>query len=91
MALRHTTGHDNDDQQYDNADNDAHPHLHVLPPHLLPHAVGAAPEAVGLLREVLGLVLQVVQALATFAEFSLVGHQILFNALEFLSLCLGQQ
>jgi len=33
-----------DDDEDDDACNDAHAHLHVLPPHLLSHPVGAASE-----------------------------------------------
>ena len=59
-ALKHvslTRRNNDDDQQYDNADDDAHAHLHVFPPHLLAHPVGAAAEAICLRCEVVGLVL----------------------------------
>lgn len=63
------TRYDNDQDQNDDAGNDAHAHLHVLPPHLLPDPVGAPAEALSRRGEVICLVLQVVNALAT-----LVGH-----------------
>lgn len=63
-----TRRYDNDDEQKDDANDDAHPHLHILPPHLLSYSVGATAEAVGLGREVVGLVLQIIQALAALRD-----------------------
>jgi len=40
-----TSRYDNDDDQDDNAHNQAHAHLHVLPPHLLSDSVGTSSEA----------------------------------------------
>lgn len=54
---RLTRRNDNDDEQDDDAHNEAHAHLHVLPPHLLAHTVGAPSEALGGHGEVIGLVL----------------------------------
>jgi hypothetical protein len=48
----------NDSKQDDDADDEAHAHLHVLPPHLLAHAVGTPSEALGGLGEVVGLILE---------------------------------
>lgn len=59
-----TYWYDDDDQQDDNANDQPHPHLHVLPPHLLSDAVGAPPEALGRSRQIVRLVLQRIQALA---------------------------
>lgn len=56
----------NDDQNQDNnASNDAHSHLHVLPPHLFSDSVGATTEALGRHSQVVCLVLQLVQASTT--------------------------
>ena len=65
-----TRRHDDDNQQDDDADDDADAHLHVLPPHLLAHAVGAAAEALRGRRQVVGLVLQGVEALAALRGFA---------------------
>lgn len=40
-------GHHNDDDQHADTDADDNSHSHVLPPHLLANAVGAASEALG--------------------------------------------
>lgn len=42
---RHTGWNDNDENEDDDAGNQAHAHLDVLPPHLLADAVGAPTEA----------------------------------------------
>lgn len=63
------TRYDDDQDQDDNAGDDAHAHLHVLPPHLLPDTVGAPTETLSRHGQVVCLVLQIVDALAT-----LVGH-----------------
>ena len=39
-----TGWYNNDDNEDDDANDDAHSHLHVLPPHLLPHAVCSSAE-----------------------------------------------
>jgi hypothetical protein len=53
------TRRDKDDEEQNNdADDEAHSHLHVFPPHLLAHTVGAPSEALGGGGEVIGLVLQ---------------------------------
>ncbi len=52
-----TGGHDDNDQQYNDADDQAHPHLHIFPPHLLPDSVRTTPETLGRHRKVVGLVL----------------------------------
>lgn len=56
--LELTRRDNDDDKQDDDADNQTHAHLHVLPPHLLAHAVGAPSEALGGHGEVVGLVLE---------------------------------
>lgn len=63
------TRYDDDQDQNNDAGNDAHAHLHVLPPHLLADTVGAPTETLGRYGQVVCLVLQIVDALAT-----LVGH-----------------
>lgn len=60
---------DNDDQdQDDDTCDQAHAHLHVLPPHLLAHTVGTATEALGGDGQVVGLVLQRIEALTTLRD-----------------------
>jgi len=66
---RLTRRHDDDNQQDDDADDDADAHLHVLPPHLLAHAVGAAAETLRGRRQVVGLILQGIEAVATLRGF----------------------
>lgn len=56
--MKHTGWDDDDDKEDDDADDQAHPHLHVLPPHLLSNAVGASSETLGGDGEVIGLVLK---------------------------------
>jgi len=55
---------DDDENENDDASDQAHPHLHVLPPHLLANAVGATAEAMRRGRKVVGLVLEGVESLA---------------------------
>lgn len=74
----HTTGNDDNQQQDDDADDDPDPHLHVLPPHLLAHAVGAASEALGGLVQVLGFVLELVDVLAALGD----GFEVLFHHVD---------
>jgi len=76
--------HNDNDQEDDDANNDTHAHLHVLPPHLLPHAVCAAPEAVGLRGQRVGLVLQGVEALTTLGDFRDVLLHLRDGAVDFL-------
>jgi len=49
---------DDNKEQDDNSGDDAETHLHILPPHLLSHAIGPASESLGGDGEVVGLVLQ---------------------------------
>jgi len=49
---------DDDDKEDDDADDQAHPHLHILPPHLFPDSVGASSKSLGGDGEIIGLVLQ---------------------------------
>jgi hypothetical protein len=79
-----TRGHDDDNQQDDDADDNADPHLHVLPPHLLAHAVGAAAEALRGRRQVVGLVLQGVEAVAALRGFVQVVLHLAHCAVDFL-------
>ena len=57
MYNKLTGRYNNDNKQDDDAGNEAHAHLHILPPHLLAYAVGAPSEALGGHGKVVGLVL----------------------------------
>lgn len=75
--MGHTTGNDDDDKQENDADDQAHSHLHVLPPHLLSDSVGTTSEALRRDGQVVGLVLQAVEALATLRDLvNVVAHNI---------------
>jgi len=77
---------DNDDED-DEAADDAHTHLHVLPPHGFPHPVGAASEALGRNSKVVGLILEGVEPLAAFRNLvDVVAHDA-YGAVDFLWLC----
>ena len=65
---RPTNRDDDDGQQQNDTDNQAHPHLHVLPPHLFPNPVRATAEALGGHGEVVGLVLQRIQVLIPLSD-----------------------
>lgn len=72
-----TTGNDDDDEQKNDADDQAHSHFHVLPPHLLSDPVGTTSEALRRDSQVVGLVLQTVKALATLRDLvDVVAHNI---------------
>jgi hypothetical protein len=79
-----TRRHDDDNQQNDDADDDADAHLHVLPPHLLAHAVGAAAEALRGRRKIVGLILQGVEAVAALRCFVQVVLHLAHCAVDFL-------
>lgn len=66
---RHDCGNNDDKDEDDDASNQAHSHLHVLPPHLLAHSVGAAAETLGGDGQIVGLILQGIQSLATLGNF----------------------
>ena len=85
---RLTRRNDNDDEQDDDAHNEAHAHLHVLPPHLLAHAVGAAAEALRRRRQVVRLVLQGVEAVAALRGFVQVVLHLAHCAVDFLIVAL---
>lgn len=75
--VRHTTRNDDDDEQKNDADDQAHSHLHVLPPHLLSDSVGTTSEALRRDSQVVGLVLQTIEALATLRDLvDVVAHNI---------------
>jgi hypothetical protein len=64
------TGWDNDDDdENDDTDDQTHAHLHVLPPHLLSHTIGASPEALRRHCQVIGLVLKGIESLASLGDF----------------------
>ena len=72
-----TTGHNDDNEEKDDSDNQAHSHLHVLPPHLLPDPVGSTSETLCRHCQVVCLVLKTVETLATFRHFiDVVAHDI---------------
>lgn len=66
--MRYDDWHNDDDQQDDNANNYAHAHLHVFPPHLLAHTICAAAESLGGDGKVIGLVLKAVKSLSTIGN-----------------------
>jgi hypothetical protein len=65
LARSLTSRNNNNYNQDDDTRNQAHSHLHVLPPHLLAHPVGAAAEALGGNSQVVGLILKGIETLAT--------------------------
>ena len=72
-----TTWNNDNQQQYDYANNDPDPHLHVLPPHLLADTIGAATEALSGLIEVLRFVLELVNVLAALGDgFEVLLHHV---------------
>lgn len=60
--------YNDDEEQDDDTCDQTHAHFHILPPHLLPHSVGAAAEAMGLVGQVVGLGLQVIQVLTALPD-----------------------
>ena len=65
---RLTSGNDDDEQENDNTDNQAHTHLHVLPPHLLANSVGTTTEPLSGDSEVVGLILQSIKAFTALGD-----------------------
>jgi hypothetical protein len=79
------TRHNDCNQDDDNdGSDDAHAHLHVLPPHGLPDPVGSAAEALGGDSEVVRLVLQRVEALSTLRDLVDVVTHDAHGAVDFL-------
>lgn len=67
--MRKLTNRDNNNyQQDDDTNNQAHAHLHVLPPHLLADSVGSPAETLRRDGQVVGLVLQGIESLATLGN-----------------------
>ena len=64
----HTCRHNDNDDENDQPNDYTHPHLHIFPPHLLPHSVCPSSEALGGDCEIVGLVLERIQALATLRD-----------------------
>jgi len=60
---------DDDENQNDDAGDEAHSHLHVLPPHLFADSVRAASEALRGNSKVVCLVLKSVKPLASLGDF----------------------
>lgn len=58
----------NQQDQHNDPNDEPHAHLHVLPEHLLAHAVGAAAEVGGGVAEALGLVAEAVDVLAALLD-----------------------
>ena len=56
--VAYTSRYNNDDDEDDQPNDDAHAHLHVFPPHLLPDSVCASSEALSRDCQVVGLVLE---------------------------------
>lgn len=65
----HCNWHNNNNQNNDDTQDDAQPHLHVLPPHVLTHTVGAPAEALGTDGKVIGFVFNRVQSFTTLGDF----------------------
>lgn len=62
-------GWNNDDyKQDDNADDQTHSHLHVLPPHLFPHTVGAPAKSLCRRGKTICLVLQGIEIFSTLRD-----------------------
>ena len=64
-----TSRNDDDTEQDDNTSNQAHPHLHILPPHLLSDPIGATSEALGGNCKVVCFVLKRIQSFASLRDF----------------------
>jgi hypothetical protein len=66
LGLRDNNGdNDNSNKDYDTED-EAQPHFHVLPPHLLSYSVCTPPEALCRVRQVICFILELVQVLSSF-------------------------
>jgi hypothetical protein len=63
-----TSRYNNDNEQNDDSCNQAHSHLHVLPPHLLANSVGTTAEALSRDCKVVGLVLEGVETFTTLGD-----------------------
>jgi hypothetical protein len=61
-------GNDDDKEENDDANNQADTHLHILPPHLLANAIGAAAETLGGDGKVVGLILKSIETLSTLGN-----------------------
>jgi len=59
---------DDNHQKNDDANDYAHAHLHILPPHLLSDPVGPAAETQSRHRKIVGLILKTVQPSATVSD-----------------------
>jgi len=57
--------HNNDEDENDDASDEAHAHLHVLPPHLLANPVRTTTESLSRDSQVVGLILEGIETLAT--------------------------
>lgn len=62
FVLRNNHRYDDNHQQDYDANDYAHAHFHVLPPHLLPDSIGATAEALSRDSEVVSLVLESVES-----------------------------
>lgn len=63
-----TTRNNDNNEKDDDTNDQAHSHLHVLPPHLLPDSVGTTAETLSGNGKVVGLVLQTVQVFSTLRD-----------------------
>lgn len=63
-----TGRHNNDNEKNNHANDQAHAHLHVLPPHIFAHAIGASAETLSRDSKVVGLVLERIQVLTTLGD-----------------------
>lgn len=68
-SIRGLTCRDDDNDEQDNdAHNQTHAHLHILPPHLLSDPVGSTSKALGGNCQIIGLILQRVKLLASLVD-----------------------
>lgn len=59
----------NNNKKDDDSNNQAHSHLHILPPHLLSYSVGPTAETLSGHGEVVGLILKGIETFATLRNF----------------------
>lgn len=64
---KHTGRYNDNNEEDDNADDDAHSHLHVLPPHLFSDFVRPSSKILCRTGEIVGLVLQGIEVFTTLA------------------------
>jgi len=68
MVGRNNSRNNNDNEQDDYSADQAHPHLHILPPHLFANSVGSTTEALSGDCKVVGLILKGIEAFTTLRD-----------------------